>query len=178
MKSLLECAVDFSRFDFESIFGVVKSTENMKQKQMLFLRTHIQEISIAKYSNNQLIYIGDKSIGKDFRSVNGVFFESKAQDGLFMKTSPLTKSIALRKFFGKTGTVEQTFDFMILWDTTQNSVGICSWEDTQKRVVISDTSASTRIEKSDIIYLKTNAIPNERNIDMMEEITNLIEKFI
>ena len=47
-------------FDFPSIFGVVKSTENLKRNQTRPLRAEIQEISIAKYSGGQLKYIGDK----------------------------------------------------------------------------------------------------------------------
>jgi hypothetical protein len=179
MRNLSGVDVDFSRFDFKEIFGVVKSTANMTQKQLLFLRTHIQELSVAKYSDGQLVYVGDKENGIDFRGVNQIRYESKAMNNLFMKRSPLTLPITLKKFQKKKPLeVFQTFDYMLLWDTTQNSVGICDWEDVKKGLVINDASVTIRIRKSDIICLENGVVPKERNVDILEEISNLIDSLI
>ena len=42
--------INFSKFDFKSIFGVVKSTDGLKRQQTRPLRAEVQEIAIAEYS--------------------------------------------------------------------------------------------------------------------------------
>ena len=51
--------IDFNKFDFKSIFGVVKSTDGLKRQQTRPLRAEVQEIAIAEYSGGQLEYVGD-----------------------------------------------------------------------------------------------------------------------
>ena len=79
-------------FDFPSIFGVVKSTDGLKRNQTRPLRAEVQEIAIAKYSGNQLKYVGDTENGRDFYGIHdGLYYESKGMDGMFCKTKPITK---------------------------------------------------------------------------------------
>ncbi len=166
-------------FDFPSIFGVVKSTENLKRNQTRPLRAEIQEISIAKYSGGQLKYIGDKENGRDFYGVNDNFFyESKGMDGLFQKTVPYTKEITLKNFQGKNlGLPEKTFDYMLLWDTKNYSVGICNWESCMKNTIIKDATVAFRVHYNDILFLAKDVVPTKKE-DFSSKLYELIEQLV
>ena len=132
--------IDPKLFDFPSIFGVVKSTDGLKRQQTRPLRAEVQEIAIAKYSGEQLKYVGDKENGRDFYGlVDDLYYESKGQDGIFCKTIPWTKEITLKNFQGRNlGLPKKTFDYMFLWDTKNYTVGICSWNACMKHVTIKE----------------------------------------
>jgi hypothetical protein len=163
-------------FDFPSIFGVVKSTEGLKRQQTRPLRAEVQEIAIAKYSGGQLKYVGDKENGKDFYGiVDGLYYESKGMDGLFQKTVSYTKEITLKNFQGKNlGLPEKTFDYMLLWDTKNYSVGICDWDSCMKTIKVKDAVVSFRVHYNDIQFLANNVIPTEKE-DFATKLYDLIE---
>ena len=142
-------------FDFPSIFGVVKSTDGLKRQQTRPLRAEVQEIAIAKYSGGQLKYVGDTENGRDFYGiVDGLYYESKGMDGLFQKTVSYTKEITLKNFQGKNlGLPKKTFDYMLLWDTINYTVGICSWDACMKNIVVKDAIVSFRVHYDDIEFL-------------------------
>ena len=171
--------IDPKLFDFPSIFGVVKSTENLKRNQTRPLRAEIQEIAVAKYSGGQLKYIGDKENGRDFYGVNDdLYYESKGMDGLFQKKVPYTKEITLKNFQGKNlGLPEKTFDYMILWDTKNYSVGICSWDSCMKYTTIKDATVSFKVHFNDITFLSKNVMPIEKE-DFATKLYNLIEELV
>ena len=166
-------------FDFPSIFGVVKSTDGLKRNQTRPLRTEVQEIGIAKYSGGQLQYIGDKEDGRDFYGiVDNLYYESKGMDGLFQKTVPYTKEITLKNFQGKNlGLPEKTFDYMLLWDTKNYAVGICSWDACMKHTIVKDASVSFRVNNSDITLLAKNVVPIEKQ-DFSIKLYELIEELV
>ena len=166
-------------FDFPSIFGVVKSTDGLKRNQTRPLRTEVQEIGIAKYSGGQLQYIGDKEDGRDFYGiVDNLYYESKGMDGLFQKTVPYTKEITLKNFQGKNlGLPEKTFDYMLLWDTKNYAVGICSWDACMKHTIVKDASVSFRVDNSDITLLAKNVVPIEKQ-DFSIKLYELIEELV
>ena len=151
-------------FDFASIFGVVKSTDGLKRNQTRPLRAEVQEIAIAKYSGGQLRYVGDKENGRDFYGlVDNLYYESKGKDGIFCKTIPWTKEITLKNFQGKSlGLPEKTFDYMLLWDTQNYTVGICDWDSCMKHTNIKDANISFRVHFDDITFLAKNVIPVEK----------------
>ena len=94
--------INFNQFDFPSIFGVVKSTDGLKRQQTRPLRAEVQEIAIAKYSGGQLKYVGDTENGRDFLGIHdGLYYESKGMDGLFLKTKPYTREVTLMNFKGR-----------------------------------------------------------------------------
>lgn len=171
--------INSNLFDFPSIFGVVKSTDGLKRQQTRPLRAEVQEISIAKYSGGQLKYIGDKENGRDFYGViDGLYYESKGMDGLFQKTVPYTKEITLKNFQGNNlGIPEKTFDYMLLWDTTNYSVGICNWDACMKNVLVKDATVSFRVDYSDIQFLAKNIIPVEKE-DFATKLYELIEAIV
>ena len=166
-------------FDFPSIFGVVKSTEGLKRNQTRPLRTEVQEIAIAKYSGGQLKYVGDVEDGKDFNGLlDFLDYESKGKDGLFCKRIPWTKEIVLKNFQGNClGVPEKTFDYMLLWDTTSYTVGICSWDACMKNLSVKDATVNTKIHFDDITFLAKNVTPVEKE-DFSTKLYNLIEQVV
>ena len=171
--------IDWKLFDFPSIFGVVKSTDGLKRNQTRPLRTEVQEIAIAKYSGGQLKYVGDTESGRDFYGlVDNLYYESKGKDGLFCKRIPWTKEIVLKNFQGNClGVPEKTFDYMLLWDTTAYSVGICSWESCMKNVNIRDATIVIKVHFDDITFLAENVTPVEKE-DFATKLYNLIEQTV
>jgi hypothetical protein len=166
-------------FDFPSIFGVIKSTEGLKRNQTRPLRAEVQEIAIAKYSGGQLKYIGDKENGKDFYGlIDNLYYESKGMDGLFQKTVLYTKEITLKNFQGKNlGLPEKTFDYMLLWDTKNYTVGICNWDACMKYTAIKDATVSFRVDHCDITFFAKNVIPTEKE-DFSVRLYKLIEELV
>jgi hypothetical protein len=166
-------------FDFPSIFGVVKSTDGLKRNQTRPLRAEVQEIAIAKYSGGQLKYIGDKESGKDFYGIlDNLYYESKGMDGLFQKTVPYTKEITLKNFQGKNlGLPEKTFDYMLLWDTKNYTVGVCSWDACMKNVEVKDAVVSFRVHYNDIEFLVREVEPKEKG-DFAAKLYELIEQSV
>jgi len=171
--------INSSLFDFPSIFGVVESTNGLKRNQTRPLRAEVQEIAIAKYSGGQLKYVGDKESGKDFYGIlDKLYYESKGMDGLFQKRVPYTKEITLKNFQGKNlGLPKKTFDYMLLWDTKNYTVGICSWDSCMKRVRIKDAVVSFRVHYDDIEFLAKNIIPIKKE-DFAAKLYNLIEAIL
>lgn len=166
-------------FDFPSIFGVVKSTDGLKRNQTRPLRAEVQEIAIAKYSGGQLKYIGDKESGKDFYGIlDNLYYESKGMDGLFQKTVSYTKEITLKNFQGKNlGLPEKTFDYMLLWDTKNYTVGVCSWDACMKNVKVKDAVVSFRVNYNDIEFLVRDVEPKEKG-DFAAKLYELIEQSV
>lgn len=166
--------LNFDKFDFPAIFAVVKSTESMKRRQLRTFRSEIQERGIAKYSGGQLSYVGDTEVGKDFIGNDETRYESKSQDGLFCKRIPFTKEIVLKNFQGKSlGMPEKTFDYMLLWDTKEYSVGICSWDACMKNVTVRDATVVFRVHRDDITFLATKVVPPKK-----EDLGKMIFDFI
>ena len=166
-------------FDFPSIFGVVKSTDGLKRNQTRPLRAEVQEIAIAKYSGNQLKYVGDIENGRDFYGLEDeLYYESKGMDNMFCKTIPWTKEITLKNFQGKNlGLPEKTFDYMLLWDTKTYTVGICSWDACMKNTNIKDATVAFRVHFNDITFLANNVTPVEKE-DFAAKLYNLIEQTV
>ena len=170
--------LNWNLFNFSQIFGVVKSTDGIKKPQTRPLRAEIQELAIAKYSGGQLNYVGSYEIGKDFIGIDDLSYESKAMDGLFLKTKPYTKEITLKNFQGKNlGLPEKTFDYMFLWDTKNYTVGICSWKSCMKNVKLKDASISFRVYLEDITFLAKNVLPVEKK-DFADKLYTIIEELI
>ena len=166
-------------FDFPSIFRVVKSTDGLKRNQTRPLRTEVQEIAIAKYSGGQLQYVGDTENGRDFYGlIDKLYYESKGMDGLFQKRVPYTREITLKNFQGNNlGLPEKTFDYMLLWDTKNYTVGICSWDACMKHTVVKDATVVFRVDNSDITFLAKNVIPTQKE-DFAKKLYELIEESV
>ena len=173
--------IDFNKFDFPSIFGVVKSTDGLKRQQTRPLRAEVQEIAIAKYSGDQLKYVGDTENGRDFLGIHdGLYYESKGMDRLFQKRTPYTREITLKNYHtNKTGLPEKTFDYMLLWDTENYTAGICSWDSCMKKKNIKLKAAGVKfkVHYNDITFIANNVIPKGRD-DFGAKLTKLIEESV
>ena len=167
--------INFSKFDFKSIFGVVKSTDGLKRQQTRPLRAEVQEIAIAEYSGGQLEYVGDTEDGRDFYGIqDNLYYESKGMDGLFLKKKPMTKEITLKNFKGRNkGLPDKTFDYMLLWDTKTYTAGICSWDACMKNTVVKDAVISFRVDFDDITFFANNVDPIDKG-DFSIKLDNLI----
>lgn len=167
--------LDFTKFNFEEIFGVVRSTDSMKRRQLRTLRAEIQERGIAKYSGDQLVYVGSFAVGQDFFGVDTKRYESKGQDGIFCKKKPWTKQITLKNFQGNnSGLPTQTFDYMLLWDTKTYSVGICTWEACMKHTKVVSDSVKFKVHFDDITFIVKNVVPSAKK-DLGAQLDAFIE---
>ena len=166
-------------FNFAEIFGVIESTNGLKRNQTRPLRAEVQEIAIAKYSGGQLKYIGNQENGRDFFGlIDKLYYESKGMDGLFQKRVPYTKEITLKNFQGNNlGLPEKTFDYMLLWDTKNYTVGICSWDACMKHTVIKDATVAFRVDYSDVTFLAKNVIPVQKE-DFAKKLYQLINESV
>ena len=171
--------VDFTKFDFPSIMGVIKSTDGLKRNQTRPLRTEVTEIAIAEYSGGQFKYVGDTEDGRDFYGIHdGLYYESKGMDGMFLKTKPTTKEITLKNFQGRNlGLPKKTFDYMILWDTKNYKVGYCTWDACMKNVKIKDAVISFRVDFDDITFVAENVEPIDKG-DFGKKLYQLIRESI
>lgn len=185
MRSLNDTDIDFSKFDFEEIFSVIESTKKMKSKnQWKFLRSHIHEMAISKYSNAQLEYVGDTEVGRDFVSKNGVCYESKEMQNLFQGGySSQTKQITLRNVRGDGFSMnhyksEGTFNYMLLWDTDKNSVGICNWDDAWDNAFFQGKEIKTQINLNKIQFVAKYITPKPTKKDIFKQLNKMIMKSI
>ena len=171
--------IDFTKFDFKNIFGVVKMTDGLKRNQTRTLRSELQEKAIAKYSDGQLEYVGDTENGRDFYGLNDeLYYESKAMDGMFCKRKPTTKEITLKNFQGRNkGLPDKTFDYMLLWDTKTYKAGICSWDACMKNTILKDDSVAFRVDFEDITFLAENVEPTDKG-DFGKKLYQLIKESI
>ena len=122
--------IDWNRFNWPKIVGVMHDIESLTNiPQCRMMSAHILEEATARCSDGQLKYVGDTEIGCDFIGCDGLRYESKSVQGLIKKKGPTTKKITLKNYYGKClGEPEQTFDYMIAFDSTKNTVLLADWD--------------------------------------------------
>ena len=170
--------IDFTTFDFHKIFGVVKSTHSLRRPQMRALRAEIIEKCIAKQSKGQLDYCGDYVIGADFKGSDNLMYESKCVDGLWQKKSPFLKEVTLKNFQSKNkGLPEKTFDWMLLWDTTNMSMFIAHWDDVIQHAKVKDAAISFKLPKDKVKVIVWEVATTEKE-DFSKHLDNLIHNLI
>ena len=172
--------INFNEFKFEKIFGISKGTEGMKRNQTKFVRAEIFEEGMEEYSNEQLHYVGDTVNGADFVDKDGVFYESIGMDGMFSKrkhNNTQTKSIVLKNFRKQATKIDQTFSYMLLWDTKSYSFGWCTWDACIKNLVINNATATTCVDLSDITMIAENVEPEDMG-DFDAEFQKLKQRFL
>jgi hypothetical protein len=64
---------------------------------------------------------------------------------------------------------------MLLWDTKNYSVGICSWDACIKNANLKDANVAFRVNHSDITFLAKNVNPIDKG-DFATKLYNLIEE--
>ena len=171
--------LEWNRFNWPEIFGTIYAMKALRGKQFNFMKADIQERSAEKWSDGQLTYVGNTAIGKDYDAVDGLRNESKAVDGLIQKKVPHTKDIILKNFAGNsTGIPEQTFDYMIAYDTTKNVVLLAPWDVCMKMVERKKAWVTTKLLVGQCDILAQNVEPTKKKINIQEEYNNFLEKLI
>jgi hypothetical protein len=164
--------VDFAKFNWTSIFNVIKSVESMNRNQLRSLKAEILEKSIAKHSDGQLSYVGDTNNGVDFVDADGVRFECKSRINMFsVSKNNCTKEIILKNFYRKsTPVITQTFDHLIMVDTNNNTVGVVDYDTAIEYSIVKDSIVTTKVALSKIKYVAENIITT--NVINFEQLLN------
>lgn len=169
--------VDFSKFNWEEIFGVVVATDGLKRNQTRGLRTEIQEIATAKYSGEQFKYVGMSENGRDYVDVFGFYWEDKGQLNMFPTNSNKTKVFTLKNFQGNRTEYVKTFDYILLKDTKAMSVGWTDWDSVYKNIKIKDATIESYVNYDDLHMIDFFVKPSEKQ-DLSTALTNIIESII
>ena len=161
--------IDIQRFNLSEFFGCVKATDTkeMKSNQLRSFRTQLQELSFAKWSDGQLRYVGAYKDGMDFESLSEdhLRYEMKGTMNMFQKNGR-TKTVILKNFQSENKIVKQTFDYMLLVDTTNYKIGISSWNQLKDKIVFNDSSpcAKFQLDAEDYKIIAENIEPKKKSI--------------
>jgi hypothetical protein len=169
--------IDFDKINLPEFFGCVNATNTKQMKSNAFktLRTWLQEKSFAKWSDEQVEYVGDFMDGADFIDQNGICYEMKGKLKMFNKNGS-TSVVDLKNFRGETKVVEKTFEYMLLVDTSSMTIGFTDWETVKQRLYFSPTSpvAKFKLFPGDYKILSENVIPTTKSITSSEILDNLL----
>ena len=166
--------IDFSRINLEEFFGCVNATNTTQMKSNAFktFRTYLQEKSFAKWSNGQLIYVGDYEDGRDFVDYYGTYYEMKGSLGLFNKNGSCKRVVLINKRPGKKKKIElkkedikKTFEYMLLVDTNSMSIAYTDWDTVYSRVECDGAGATFKLERGEYQMVHSNVVPTEKQID-------------
>ena len=72
--------IDWTKFNWEKIFGVIESCKTFTESQERFLIAQILEYEIERQSSGQLRYVGNVENGFDFVGIDGLKYECKSQN--------------------------------------------------------------------------------------------------
>ena len=182
--------MDYSKFDFEFIFGILADTQHMINGQ-LFLRSEIVDRTIAEHSGGQLVYVGDKENGFDFvsRIIDQIEeekrkIENKTKKKLFAKSRDTgligTQPIVLKNFYRHSppSYPSQVCDELLLWDEHTHSVYSCSWETVQKYWYLTGSTCSFKgVPKSELKVIVENIVPVKVE-SLSTKLNDLIKDYI
>ena len=171
--------INWDRFNWPEIFGTICATKKLKGPQYNFMISDIRERSAEKWSDGQLKYVGNIADGKDYDGVDGLQYESKTVEGLILKTKPYTKNIILKNFAGQCiGLPEQTFDYMLAYDTIKNIVLLAPWDVCIKLAKVNDANVTTKLLVDQCNIIAKNVEPTKKTINIQEEYNKFLEKLI
>ena len=173
--------IKIDEFNLEDFFGCVNATNTTQMKSNAFktFRTYLQEKSFSKWSNNQLVYIGDYEDGKDFVGSDGIFYEMKSSLGMFNKNGSCKRLVLTNKRPGKNKNIlrkediKKTFDYMILVDTKNMSIAYTTWDIVYSRTECDGAGATFKLEKGDYVMLSKNVNPKNKQITSSQLLTSI-----
>ena len=169
--------IDWKKFDWPEIFGVIHAIKPLLSKnQSRMMAVDIQENATAKYSAGQLKYVGNTEIGKDFIGCDGLRYESKLSKNLIQKITTRTKPITLKNYYGHClGVPDQTFDYMIAWDYTLNTVLLADWDHCLSDYEVKDAGLKICLDERYCEVIAKNVIPVEKsNGDIMQKYNDFV----
>ena len=177
--------IHWNNFNWPEIFGIIHAIAPMMiNNQHKFMISDIIERTIAKHSDDQLEYVGNKTVGQDFAGTDGLRYECKASKSLIQKTKDLTKPITLKNYRGDCqGIPEQTFDYMLAIDYTRNTVLMANWNSCLKvrrdrgkwvSPKPADSNLTIRLDENDCEVLADRVTPNIKDINIMEKYNDFV----
>ena len=169
--------IDWSKINWERVFGVIKATDTMKRNQMLFLRTEIIEKAIAHESKGQLEYVGDTHDGMDFMGIDGLRYECKLKAKVFQARTGLTEQIIAKNHRGTTKKViVKTWDKMILIEENTSSIGLADYDNAIWKN--NDSDAMVRFDDYNVERIATQVKPclELSKVDFDNVINEMLEK--
>ena len=172
--------IDWKRFNWPEIFGVIHSVKPMlSQNQFRMMATDIQERATARYSDGQLKYVGNTEIGKDFIGCDGLRYESKMSGKLIQKKD-ITKDIILKNFRGNIlGVPEQTFDYMMAWDYGVNTVLLADWDTCMLDCKVKGAVVNITLDIRRCEIIAENVIPVKNNPDdTLQKYNDFVDSFV
>jgi len=149
--------------DWNGVFEVIHATKSMTRNQTRPLRTEFIEKSIEKRSDGKLKYTGDKTDGMDYINIpdDGIRYECKLMHGIWRPCGTTPKFI-LKNFRKKSNPeIKKTFDYMILIDSKNNKVGVCTFEDLN--IFVNDATLEFNIKQEKIVTIVDNVTIDETN---------------
>ena len=168
--------IDFDRINLEEFFGCVNATNTKQMKSNTFktFRTYLQEKSFAKWSDDQVTYVGDHKDGVDFIDKDETPYEMKGSLRLFNKNGS-TKVITLKNFQSENKVVEKTFEYMFLVDTENVSIAYTDWDTVEKRVYFTPKSPAAKVKflPGDFTMLAEKVTPAPKSITSGQILENL-----
>lgn len=172
--------LNFCQINLQEFFGCVNATNTKEMKSNTFksFRTYLQEKSFAKWSNDQISYVGDRMDGVDFIGKDQTRYEMKGSLRLFNKNGS-TKTIELKNFRSDNKFVKKTFDYMFLVDTENMSIGYTDWNTVEKRTYFTpkSTTAKVKFQKGDYIIIASGIVPAAKTITACD-ILNHVEQIL
>ena len=168
--------IDINLCDLNSFFGCVDATNTTELKTNAFrpLRTYLQEKSFEKHSGGQLTYVGNYADGQDFVDNDGVPYEMKGSLGLFNKNGSCKQVILKNNMPGRSKqNLEKTFEYMLLVDTKNMSLGVTTWDVVESRSKLDGAGATFKLQAGDFTMLAENVKPTAKNITANELLESL-----
>ena len=168
--------IDWNNFNWPEIFGTIHAVAPMmSNNQHKFLISDIIEGAIAKHSDDQLEYVGNKTVGQDFQGIDGLRYECKTMKSLIQKTTYRTKSIILKNYRSAClGVPDQTFDYMIAIDYTQNTVLMADWNTCFNDYEVNDSNLTIRLNEQQCFVLADKVNPKTKNVDVWEKYNDFV----
>ena len=172
--------MDIKRCNLAEFFGCVKATNTKQMKSNVFktFRTYLQEKSFAKWSDGQLIYVGDYQNGVDFLSEDGTPLEMKGMLNMFNQNGS-TKAIDLKNFRSDNKNINKTFEYMLLVDTEKMIIAATDWDTVKSRTYYTQKSptAKFKLEDGDYEVIACDIEPAEKCISS-SEILDSVERIL
>ena len=168
--------IDWNNFNWPEIFGTIHAIAPMMvNNQHKFMISDIMERTIARHSDGQFEYVGHKTDGQDFAGTDGLRYECKAMKSLIQKTVPWTKPITLKNYRGNClGVPDQTFDYMLAVDYTQNTVLMADWDLCLSDYEELDSKFEVCLNVPDCEVLADRVTPKTKTIDIQEKYNDFV----
>jgi len=178
--------IDWSKVTWDEIVWNMHNTAlAMSSNGTRIFATMLRENAVALHSGGQLEYVGDKEDGYDFIGCDGLRYEFKCRKDVTNlskkgKNKGLTKSIRLKNTRGNNNDdIKQTFHFIIVMDTTANTVLLAPWSLCMENITKVGDGIDIRLPVKRCKSLARSVAPFDRpHEDMKQKIADFISECI